>query len=154
MVRPAFLLDVNALLALLWPFQQHHEIVRTWFLANGSHHWATCPISEAGCVRLLSNPTVTPEALSVRDALQVLAANLKHPGHVFWPDDLDLQSALSRCGGRLQGYRQITDAYLLGLALQHKAHLVTLNAGIASLAPALTRNSPRVICLPETDSRR
>ncbi|HEX4066301.1 MAG TPA: TA system VapC family ribonuclease toxin [Acidobacteriaceae bacterium] len=153
MVGPAFLLDVNALLALVWPSQEHHEKVRTWFVANAAHHWATCPITQAGCVRLLSNPTVTPESLTTTEALQVLAANLQHPGHVFWPDDLDFPSALSFCGAKLQGYRQVTDAYLLGLALHHKAHLVTLDSGIVSLLPSSPRPATRVIDLLATPRR-
>ncbi|MGA8159545.1 MAG: TA system VapC family ribonuclease toxin, partial [Acidobacteriaceae bacterium] len=142
---PAFLLDVNVLLSLVWPFQQHHEKVRAWFVANAARHWATCPITEAGSVRLLSNPTVTPEALSVNDALQLLAANVQHPGHVFWPDNLDLSTSLELCGVRLQGHRQITDAYLLGLALHHGAHLVTLDASVAALLPPSARTATRVI---------
>jgi toxin-antitoxin system PIN domain toxin len=153
MVNPAFLLDVNALLALVWPAQEHHERVRAWFLANASRHWATCPITQAGCVRLLSNPTVTPGALSVHDALQVLAANLKHPGHIFWPDDLELLSSLSLCGSKLQGYRQITDAYLLGMAIHRKAHLVTLDGSIASLLASSARTATRVIHIPTGSPR-
>ena len=90
MVGPAFLLDVNVLLALMWPQQEHHSIVEAWFFATGRKHWATCPITEAGCVRLLSNPSVTPGAIRVSEALHVLAQNLKQPGHVFWTDDVDL----------------------------------------------------------------
>jgi hypothetical protein len=154
MVGPVFLLDVNALFALVWPFQEHHEKVRTWFAANAARHWATCPVTQAGCVRLLSNPAVTPEALTVADALQVLNANLRHPGHAFWMDELDLPAALSLCGAKLQGYRQVTDAYLLGLALHHKAHLVTLDSGIASLLPPTPRTATRVIDILATPHRR
>lgn len=153
MVAPAFLLDVNALLALLWPYQEHHSVVEAWFLATGKKHWATCPITEAGCVRLLSNPIATPGALRVSEALHVLATNLKQPGHVFWPDDVSLLASISLCKGSLQGYRQVTDAYLLGLAMHHKAHLVTLDGGIASLAPEGTRISTRVINLLDKANR-
>jgi len=153
MVGPAFLLDVNTLLALLWPYQEHHSVVQAWFLATGKKHWATCPITEAGCVRLLSNPIATPGALRVSEALQVLTANLKQAGHVFWPDDVDLLTSISTCKGSLQGYRQITDAYLLGLAIHHKAQLVTLDGGIASLAPGGARVSTRVINLLENARR-
>ena len=154
MVGPPFLLDVNVLFALVWPFQEHHEKVRIWFAANAARHWVTCPLTQAGCVRLLSNPTVTPEALSVADALQVLNANLRHPGHVFWMDELDLPASLSVSGAKLQGYRQITDAYLLGLALHHKAHLATLDSGIASLLPPSPRTATRVIDLLANPHRR
>jgi hypothetical protein len=146
-VGPAYLLDVNALLALLWPTHEHHVKVSTWFRADANRRWTTCPITQTGFIRLASNRTVTPDAVSVREALDLLVANLRHPGHVFCPDDLDIKSALSLCGGRLQGYRQVTDAYLLGIAIQHKAHLVTLDGGITQLLPIASRNSNRVIHL-------
>jgi len=134
MAGPAFLLDVNALLALMWPHQEHHSVVKAWIFAGGRKHWVTCPTTEAGCIRLLTNPVVTPGALRVSEALHLLQTNLKQPGHVFWPDDVNLLTSISLCKATLQGYRQITDAYLLGLALQHRAHLGTLDSGIASLA--------------------
>lgn len=145
MVGPAFLLDVNVLLALMWPYQEHHSLVEAWFLTVGKRHWVTCPITEAGCVRLLSNPMVTPGALRVGEALHVLATNLTQPGHVFWADDVDLLTSVSLCRAGIQGHRQITDAYLLGLSLKHKAHLVTMDGGISSLAPISSRT--RVINL-------
>jgi hypothetical protein len=96
---------------------------------------------------VLSNPGATPGALRVSEATQVLATNVQHSGHVFWPDDVDLLTAIAPSRGRLQRYRQITDAYLLGLAIQHKGHLVTLDGGIASLAPLSELNTTRVINL-------
>ena len=110
-------------------------------------------MTQAGFVRLASNLAVTPDAVSVSEAIDLLVANLRHPGHLFWPDDLDAQSALSLCGGRLQRYRQVTDAYLLGLAIHHKAHLVTLDGTIASLAPTTARRSTHVINLLDKSLR-
>lgn len=153
MVGSGYLLDVNTLLALFWPTHEHHVRVRTWFRADATRGWNSCPVTQAGFVRLASNLAVTPDAVSVSEALNLLVANLSHPGHVFWPDELDVQSALSLCGGRLQGYRQVTDAYLLGLAIHHKAHLVTLDGAIASLAPTTVRGSTRVIDLLAKGSR-
>jgi toxin-antitoxin system PIN domain toxin len=147
MVASSFLLDVNILLALWVPTQQDHEKVTAWFHAEGSRNWATCPITQAGFVRLASNPALTPDALSVTEALSVLAANLKHPGHVFWADELDLPHALSLCGRRLQGYREITDAYLVALAMHRKGRLVTLDRAMTSLFPVSERGSNRVVDL-------
>lgn len=142
-----FLLDVNVLLALWVPTQQDHQKVTAWFHAEGARHWATCPITQAGFIRLASNPALTPDALTVNEALDLLAANLKHPGHVFWADNLDVPSCLSLRGKGLQGYRQVTDAYLVGLAVHRKAHLVTLDRSMVSLLPASERSSKRVIDL-------
>jgi len=87
--------------------------------------------------------------LRVSEALQVLGRNLKQPGHVFWPDDVDLLTAIEPSCDRIQGSRQITDAYLLGLATRHEAHLATLDGGIAALTPLSPGNTTRVINLLE-----
>lgn len=136
MVGPGFLLDINVLLALWMPTQQDHAKVAAWFRAEGSRHWATCPVTQAGFVRLASNPALTPDALSVAGAVEVLRANLMHPGHVFWEDDLDVPASLSLCGRKLQGHRQVMDAYLVGLVVHRKGHLVTLDRSMSSLLPA------------------
>jgi len=65
-----------------------------------------------------------------------LAANLRHPKHQFWPDDLSLEESVSRFGDRLVGHQQVTDAYLLGLTVQNKGKLATLDRGIVDLLPA------------------
>jgi len=58
--------------------------------------------------------------------------------HVFWPDDIRLLDQQSPTG-LLVGQRQVTDAYLLGLAIRHGGRLVTLATGVAALLP---RRSP------------
>jgi uncharacterized protein len=135
MINRVILLDVNTLIALLWPASEFHLPVRTWFRDQASKGWATCPITQSGFVRVLSNPALSGDALSVAEALHLLRLNLAHPAHVFWPDDLDLMSAVIPSGARLQSYRQITDAYLLGLAIQRKGQLATLDRSLAALLP-------------------
>lgn len=145
MSKGVILLDVNALIALLWPASEFHLLVRTWFRDHGSGGWATCPMTQSGFVRLLSNPALSPDALSVADALNLLHLNLAHPGHVFWPDELDLLSAVARSNARLQGHRQITDAYLLGLAMHRKGQIATLDRSLSSLLPKGRENGNPVI---------
>jgi uncharacterized protein len=57
------LLDVNVLVALFDPDHVHHEAAHGWFAANRAAGWATCPLTENGLIRVLSNPAyaVTPE---------------------------------------------------------------------------------------------
>jgi uncharacterized protein len=149
-----FLLDVNVLLALLWPTHQFHDVVRTWFRDHGSRHWATCPLTQNGFVRLASNPAITRDALSISESLLLLQANLAHPGHIFWPDDLGLAEALARSNARLQGYRQLTDGYLLGLAIHHKGQVVTLDGGMASILPPAVRDTDWIVDLSTARRRR
>jgi len=130
-----FLLDVNVLIALGWGGHPDHSGVLHWFARYGARGWATCPITQAAFVRIVSNPAFSAHAASPREALRLLAANLRHPKHQFWPDDLSLEESVSRFGDRLVGHQQVTDAYLLGLTVQNKGKLATLDRGIVDLLP-------------------
>lgn len=129
----AFLLDANVLIALAWPEHEFHERVGRWFAARHSKSgWATCPVTQAAFVRILSNPAFSPNALSPANALRVLETNLSLPDHEFWPDSLAVPDAVGVVGTRLRGHQQVTEAYLLGLALQHRGRLATMDEGIVA----------------------
>jgi hypothetical protein len=128
----AALLDLNILTALLWPAHEHHNAAHRWFAAGADASWATCALTQLGFVRIVSSPAFSRDALSPADATALLARNLGHRGHQFWSDDLQLPAALGGIEARLQGHRQVTDAYLLALAHQNKGVLATFDraAGI------------------------
>jgi toxin-antitoxin system PIN domain toxin len=128
------LLDLNILTALLWPAHEHHEAAHRWFAARGTACWATCPLTQLGFVRIVSNPAFSADALSPGEALALLAANLTHASHEFWPDSLPVPAAVKPVESSLQGYRQLTDAYLLALASRHKGVLATFDRGLRTLA--------------------
>ncbi len=129
----ARLLDVNALVALLWPAHVHHAAAQDWFARSARGGWATTPITQAGFVRTVSNPAFSPDVVSPAMALRLLARNLEHSAHRFWPAALDVAAALARFGARLAGHRQVTDAYLLALAVHHRGKLATFDGGIREL---------------------
>jgi toxin-antitoxin system PIN domain toxin len=129
------LLDVNVLIALLWPAHEAHVRAQRWFARNADHGWSTCAMTQAGFVRIVSNPAFSRSVVSPGDALQVLQGNLKHRAHQFWTEDIGMTEAITQFGRRLNGHQQITDAYLLGLAIHKKGRLATLDAGISSLFP-------------------
>jgi len=129
----ACLLDVNALVALLWPAHVHHAAAQAWFAQHARRGWATTPVTQGGFVRIVSNPAFSRDAVSPAEALRLLAANLRHRAHHFWPADIGLPEALARFGTRLVGHRQVTDAFLLGLALHHRGKLATFDGGIQAL---------------------
>lgn len=130
----AALLDLNILTALLWPTHEHHDAAHRWFQSRARARWATCPLTQLGFVRLVSNPAFSRDALSPAGGVALLAANLSHPGHEFWTDSPDLPGAIKGMEARLQGYRQLTDAYLLALAGRRKGILATFDGGLRSLA--------------------
>jgi hypothetical protein len=92
-------------------------------------------MTQAALVRVLSNPAFSQDALTPKDALQVLVRNVGLPGHEFWADSIDLPEALSRMPGALTGHQQITDAYLVALAMKNQGKLATLDRGILQFAP-------------------
>jgi len=127
-----FLLDVNVLIALSWPEHSLRARAESWFAARGHLAWATCPLTQAAFVRILSNPAFSSHALTPRDALSLLESNLKHPNHQFWGASIPLAGAVGKVAARLQGHRQITDAYLAGLAAQRKGKFATLDGAVIS----------------------
>jgi uncharacterized protein len=128
-----FLLDVNVLVALSWPEHKCYEAVQDWFGKNARKGWATCPLTQAGFVRIVSNPAFSPRAVSPAEALRAMALTLQHPAHQFWADDVMVTDALAIFGKRLVGHQQVTDAYLLGLALAKKGKLATLDRSVMEL---------------------
>jgi uncharacterized protein len=141
-----FLLDVNVLVALAWPSHQFHGRVRAWFAAKVAKNWATCPFTQAGFLRVISNPAFSRGDVRPVDALRVLETNLNHPGHHFWPNDLNLREAFHKF--RLTGHQQITDAYLLALAIHHKGKLATVDKSIQDLVVAGRMESGHVELVP------
>ena len=128
-----YLLDTNVLIALLWPSHARHELAVKWFARHRGKGWATCPLTETGFVRIVSSAAFSRDAVTPREAAGVLAANTAAKDHVFWPDELPLAKAIAFAGVRLVGHQQVTDAYLLGLALRRGGVLATLDERIAAL---------------------
>jgi hypothetical protein len=142
-----FLLDVNVLIALLWPPHEAHTRAQRWFAHNAHQGWATCGMTQAGFVRIVSNPAFSRRAVSPRDALEVLSGSLQHPAHRFWTEDIEVTEALAPFGQRLLGHQQVTDAYLLGLAIHKKGRFATLDTSLSSLLPEQSAARTRIVLL-------
>ena len=137
-----YLLDVNVLVALLWPAHEAHEVATKWFQRAGAKGWATCSVTQAGFVRIVSNPAFTSDALSPQQAMELLDANAGHAGHRFWKDEAGFLSLTAPFAARITGHRQVADAFLLGLALRHKGKVATLDRGMSSLIPPKMADVP------------
>ena len=126
-----FLLDINLLVALFDSRHVNHEAAHGWFGEFGKSSWATCPITENGVARVMSNPaypTVSATPVQVLDRLRALCTQ---PGHVFWPDDVSILNALPESMREsLQGYQQLTDYYLVCLAAGHHGKLATFDGSL------------------------
>lgn len=124
------LLDVNALVALAWDTHVHHQAVSKWFDERMGPWW-TCPVSEAGFVRISSNPKVIAGALGVDEARSVLR-DLREAGeHRFVSNDVSVTDADVP---PIVGHRQVTDVLLLTVARRAGGALVTFDAPLATLA--------------------
>lgn len=133
------LLDVNVLVALAWPNHVHHEAAHAWFDRTQGDGWATCPMTETGFVRVSSNQAVIPMAVTPREAVALLREIVALAGHQFWPDDLRFGHSSHVATEKLGGFRQVTDAHLLGLALRHGGRLVTFDSRVRTLLPSGAR---------------
>ena len=132
----AYLLDVNVLIALAWPEHTEHARARRWFAKNRAKGWTTCPLVQAGFVRIVSNPVFSAHAVSVQEAVEALTISLQDEAHQFWPDSTSLPDAMRNLKEPIHGHQQVTDAYLVALALRNRGKLATLEQKIEQFAPA------------------
>jgi len=128
------LLDANTLLALAWPNHPHHRSALRWLTHDPGRRWATCAITQSAFVRLSCNPRLVGVTVFPRQALDILARNTAVESHRFWPEQPPVPDVLAPFRDRLIGYRQTTDAYLLGLAVHYGGRLATFDSGVAAIA--------------------
>ena len=124
------LLDVNVLVALFDPAHIHHDAAHAWFERARPSGWATCPITQNGFLRVVANPAYPGRRTTVGDAADRLRRFLGSGGHQFWPDDVSLLDDRVARTASLAGHREITDAYLLALALRRGGRLATFDRSI------------------------
>ena len=129
-MAPVALLDVNVLVALFDQDHIHHEAAHIWFSANRSRGWATCPITENGVVRILSNIAYTQgrheSTEAVRNRLDTFCAS---GNHSFWPEQVSIRDEQRfKLSGLSHG--KITDVYLLAIAVDQGGRLVTFDRRI------------------------
>ena len=124
------LLDVNVLIALLDAEHLHHEAARRWLRDNVRHGWATCPITENGCLRIMAQPGY-PGRLPAPVVAERLREATATEHHRFWPDAVSLLSRRVVEWRRIIGPKQITDVHLLALAVERQGRFATFDARIA-----------------------
>ena len=123
------LLDVNVLIALLDPDHTAHGVAMKWFAEHAHEGWASCPITQNGCLRIMSHAGY-PNALPVQAVMAHLLEACSNKVHEFWPDELTLLDAEVIDRTRIHGPRQLTDIYLLALAVEQQAKFVTFDGKI------------------------
>jgi toxin-antitoxin system PIN domain toxin len=126
-VKSVALLDVNFLVALFDSEHVHHDVAHEWFAEGRSSGWASCPLTENAFIRVLSNPGYGPQFTTVSE-LRVRLGQLRASGyHEFWPDDISFVDDHLFNVEQMRGFQQLTDVYLLGLAVWRGGRLVTFD---------------------------
>ena len=138
------LLDVNLLVALFDAEHVHHEIAHDWFADHRALGWATCPITENGFVRVVANPSYGPQFTPASELVKRLRKLCASGHHEFWHDAISLRD--ERLFNVTQGHRQLSDIYLLGLAVKRGGRFVTFDRKIPLAAvKGATRASLEVV---------
>ena len=123
------LYDVNVLIALFDPQHTQHAKAKTWHEGVAQAGWATCPITQNGLLRIVSQPRY-PHPASVAELLGLLGKATRDPSHQFWPDDISLATTGMLNAKIALTSGALTDVYLLSLAVKHTGCLVTLDTRI------------------------
>ena len=140
-----YLLDVNVLIALLDKAHVAHKDAQDWFEDEGHKAWATCAITENGFLRIVGGPKYRPAIGSPADVVPLLTRLHSLPGHRFWPDDFSLVSSPIVDARELRTSGQITDTYLLALAVLHGGRLATFDRRLSVRAVRGGRQALHVI---------
>jgi uncharacterized protein len=129
-----FLLDVNVLIALIDPAHVGHDAAHRWFEQEGRKSWATCPLTENAVVRIVGHPKY-PGAAGSPATVAALVAQLRSvTGHTFWPDDISLVDTEHVDAGQILTSGQVTDSYLLALAVAKGGRLATFDRRLSTKA--------------------
>lgn len=128
------LLDVNVLVALAEPGHEHHRKVQDWFGASSKGSLGLCPLTEAGFLRVTTNPAFRPGPRRIEQAIAVLQLLKGHPQYCYWEMKESWIDLTAPYAWRVLGHQQVTVAYLLGLAIQGNGILVTFDRGLKYLA--------------------
>ena len=143
--RRGALLDVNVLIALLDADHLHHARAAVWLDEHIAVGWASCAITQNGCVRIMSQPGY-PNPLPAAQVAERLRQATATRFHTFVPGALSLLDDAAFDLTQLLGHRQVTDAWLLGLAIRHGLRFVTFD-GATTLRVVRSASAADIVVL-------
>lgn len=139
------LLDLNVLIALVDPAHQHYQKAQDWFISSGSDRLGLSPLTEAGFLRVTTHPGYRPKPRTFAEAIAILQILKGHADYSYWEIHESWVTLTAPFAARIFGHQQITDAYLLGLAIQENGVLVTFDKGVQYMAGAEFRGNVLVL---------
>ena len=123
------LFDLNLLIALIDEEHIHYTRAHEWWATNRAEGWASCPLTQNGFLRIVSQPNYA-KPIPLSAAFDLLRRATAASEHVFWPDDISIFDPQHFDAARLLGPKQLTDVYLLALAVKHAGRLATFDHSI------------------------
>lgn len=141
-----WLLDVNVLIALVDPRHVFHDRAHDWFVTSAEEGWATCPMTENGLLRIVGSPKY-PGSPGSPAAVAPSLRSLRAVGDwAFWPDDVSLMDDALVDADALLTSEQLTDSYLLALAVRNGGRLATFDSRLS--ARAVTGGDTGLVLIP------
>ncbi|MFN7899698.1 MAG: TA system VapC family ribonuclease toxin [Synechococcaceae cyanobacterium] len=128
------LLDVNVLIALIDPRHIHHDAAHRWFADRAPADWASCALTQNAVLRIVGHPRYPNSPGGPAKVSPVLRRLIAHPGHVFWPEAPSLLALPHVDPAGLIDPGQVTDTYLLALAVHHGGRLASLDQRLSTRA--------------------
>lgn len=116
------------------PAHVAHDAAHGWFAVSASVGWATCPLTENGVIRIVGHASYPNTPGSPAAVASIFAGMRRVSDHVFWPDDVSLLASDHIDHQRILTSGQVTDTYLLALAVKHRGQLATLDRRLSTSA--------------------
>lgn len=130
-----YLYDANLITALSHQDHSDHQRVVAWLRSKSNPPWATCEITQTALVRLSANPHVVPSPRNPIDTWRNLEIAMKRSDHVLLALPPSAYPILGDCLSRCQGYKQVTNAHLIAIAIANQAVLATCDSKLRQLSP-------------------
>ena len=143
------LLDVNVLFALFDPAHVHHDVAHDWFADHNPGRWASCPLTENGFLRTAATVARGREPLPLADLAAALRTFCANGRHEFWFDEVTLTDDDLFEVDAVLGHQQLTDVYLLALAVKHAGMLATFDRNIPLTAVKGATREHLAVLAPE-----
>lgn len=125
-MKPIYLLDVNALVGLLWSVHSLHRKANAWF-SRESPQVLGCAFTELSFIRVsMADKTIASSFVDAEEAIGRFVKELGDRYHFLE----NLPPARILKGSGIRNHKEVSDRYLCELASRHDGLLATLDIGI------------------------
>lgn len=132
-MKSRFLLDVNALVGLLWSVHSLHAKAHSWY-ARQNPHVLGCAFTELSFISVsMADKTI---GATFQDAESVLSTFIANLGNRYEFIDRLPPAAILK-PSPIRTHKEVSDRYLCELAVAHDGRLATLDSGISHASATL-----------------